>query len=99
MFDVIISAGDTDKHKPDPTPLFIAIERLDSKIENTIFVGDSDKDTGAAHNANIPLFLFTPQEHNLYYDLKTLKSEPAVIASFDAWEDFPIDKLARSIKF
>jgi HAD superfamily hydrolase (TIGR01549 family) len=94
LFDVIISADDTDKHKPDPTPLFIAVERMGSKIENTIFVGDSDKDTGAAHNANVPLFLFSPKQHNLYYDLDSLKAEPAVKASFDTWEDFPIDQLS-----
>lgn len=93
MFDVIISADDTKKHKPDPTPLLIAIERMGSKVENTLFVGDSDKDTGAAHNANIPLFLFTPQKHNLYYDLSALKSEPSVTASFDSWKDFPTEKL------
>lgn len=94
LFDVIITADDTQKHKPDPTPLFLAVERLGSKIENTVFVGDSDKDTGAAHNASVPLLLFTPPQHNLFYDLDFLKSEPAVKASFDKWEDFPIGKLA-----
>ncbi len=89
LFDVIISADDTHKHKPDPTPLFIAIEQLGSKIENVVFVGDSDKDTGAAQNARIPLFLFSPPQHALYYDLDALKAEPAVKASFDSWEDFP----------
>ncbi len=96
MFDVIISAGDTDKHKPDPAPLFIALERLGSEIKNTVFVGDSDKDTGAAQNAKVPLFLFAPPQHHLFYDLSQLKSEPAVTASFDNWRDFPIDKLTAA---
>lgn len=93
FFDVIISADDTDKHKPDPTPLLIAVERLNSKVKNTVFVGDSDKDTGAANNAKMPLFLFSPGQHDLYYDLDFLKSEPAVKASFGSWRDFPLDKL------
>lgn len=93
MFDVIISADDTDKHKPDPTPILMAIECMGSKVENTLFVGDSDKDTGAAHNANIPLFLFTPPSHVLYYDLASLKSEPSVTACFDSWKGFPTEKL------
>lgn len=99
MFDVIVSADDTDKHKPDPTPLFIAIERLGSKVENTLFVGDSDKDTGAARNANVPLFLFTPKQHDLYYDLSDLKSGAAVKASFDTWGNFPIQELSKEPRF
>ena len=93
LFDVVISADDTDKHKPDPTPLFMAIEQLGSKVESTMFVGDSDKDTGAAHNANIPLLLFAPQHHDLFYDLDSLKSESAVRASFDTWDEFPMSEL------
>ena len=95
LFDVIISADDTDKHKPDPTPLFIALEHLGSKAEDAIFVGDSDKDTGAASNAKIPLILFSPIQHNLYYDLNALKSEASVTDNFSTWKDFPFDKLGE----
>jgi pyrophosphatase PpaX len=73
-FDVIVSADDTDKHKPDPAPLFIAIKRLDSKIENVVFVGDSDKDTGAAQNAKVPLFLFLPQQHILRLEFSKVRT-------------------------
>jgi pyrophosphatase PpaX len=93
LFDVIVSADDTDKHKPDPTPLYIALERLGSKIENAVFVGDSDKDTGAAHNAKVPLLLFAPSQHDLFYDLKTLKDEQSVLVSFDSWKNFPFESL------
>lgn len=91
LFDVVISADDTEKHKPDPTPIYIALEKIGCNKENTIFVGDSDKDTGAAHNANVPLFLFAPDQHNLFYELDSLKTEPAVVASFESWNDFPFD--------
>ncbi len=93
IFDVIVSADDTNKHKPDPTPIFIAAERLDVRINDIIFVGDSDKDIGAAHNAGTPMLLFTPEKHALYYDLNKLKSDPSISSSFDKWDDFPIDEL------
>lgn len=93
MFEVIISADDTDKHKPDPTPLYIALERLGGEIDKTIFVGDSDKDTGAATNANIPLLLFSPKVHDLYYNLKELQKEPSVLQYFESWGNFPFEAI------
>lgn len=89
LFDVVVSADDTEKHKPDPTPIYIALEKIGSSKESAIFVGDSDKDTGAAHNAGVPLFLFSPKQHKLFYDLELLRSELAVVASFASWNDFP----------
>jgi|JI10StandDraft_1071094.scaffolds.fasta_scaffold561172_2 pyrophosphatase PpaX len=97
LFDVIISADDTDKHKPDPTPLYLALDHINSDKISTVFVGDSDKDTGAANNANIPLFLFTPSHHELFYDLNELKNEPAVKASFETWNDFPMEALSPAV--
>ena len=93
FFDVIISADDTPKHKPDPEPLYMAIRALDSDSNSTIFVGDSDKDTGAAENAQLPLLLFTPKKHDIFYDLEELKTTKCVWASFKDWSDFPFDKL------
>lgn len=93
LFDVVVSADDTKKHKPDPTPIYIALEKIGSSKESTVFVGDSDKDTGAAHNAGVPLLLFAPKQHDLFYDLESLRSEPAVTASFDSWDDFPMSSL------
>lgn len=96
MFDCIVGADDTDKHKPDPKPLFIAIKKLGTSAESTIFVGDSDKDTGASFNANIPLLLFAPPHHDLYYDLDDLKDSPSVIASFSKWKEFPLDVIKNT---
>ncbi len=89
LFDVVVSADDTEKHKPDPTPIYIALEKVGSSKENAVFVGDSDKDTGAAHTAEIPLLLFAPKQHKLFYDLESLRAEPAVTTSFSSWNDFP----------
>lgn len=93
LFNATVAAEDTVKHKPDPEPLFVAIEQLETLPENTIFVGDSDKDTGAAMNAGIDLLLFTPENHRIYYDLEKLRAEPSVVASFNHWNNFPFGRL------
>lgn len=52
-FDIVIGADDTDKHKPDPTPAFMALQEMGGKPEETIFVGDSPFDVLCGKNAGI----------------------------------------------
>lgn len=52
-FDCIITADDTKKHKPDPEPLNIALERLDAGPKEALFVGDSMFDINCARNAGV----------------------------------------------
>lgn len=52
-FDVIVTCDDTDKHKPDPEPVNIALKRLGSKPEEAIMVGDSMFDIICAKNAGV----------------------------------------------
>lgn len=52
-FDAIITHDDTDKHKPDPEPVNIALERLGTKAEEAIMVGDSMFDILCAKNAGV----------------------------------------------
>ena len=56
-FDVIITPEDTDKHKPDPEPVNIALERLGSKPENTVMLGDTIFDIQCSHNAGVDAVL------------------------------------------
>lgn len=52
-FDYIVTADDTDKHKPDPTPINIALEKLNAKPEEALMIGDSMFDILCAHNASV----------------------------------------------
>ncbi len=52
-FDSIITCDDTDKHKPDPEPINIALERLKSSPNEAIMVGDSMFDILCAKNAGV----------------------------------------------
>jgi pyrophosphatase PpaX len=51
-FAAVIGADDTDRHKPDPAPIFAAMERLlVDDPEELVFIGDSPADIFAARNA------------------------------------------------
>lgn len=52
-FDTIISATDTKAHKPDPTCLLLACEKLGIAPEEAIYVGDSRFDVHCAKNAGM----------------------------------------------
>lgn len=50
---VAILADDTQKHKPDPEPLLICLERLGCQPEDAIYIGDAASDYLAAQNAHV----------------------------------------------
>jgi pyrophosphatase PpaX len=53
MFDVIVGADDTEKHKPDPTPVLRALELLGAEASETVFIGDSPHDLAAGRAAGV----------------------------------------------
>ena len=57
QFDAFVSCEDTDKHKPDPTPCLIALDKLGVKAEEAVMIGDSKYDIQCAHNAGIKAVL------------------------------------------
>ncbi len=52
-FDAVVTAEDTARHKPDPEPLLLALDRLGSTAAEAAFVGDSPFDVGAAKAAGV----------------------------------------------
>ena len=50
-FDVVVAHEDTDRHKPDPDPVALAIERLGGTPADAAYVGDSPFDIQAAKAA------------------------------------------------
>jgi pyrophosphatase PpaX len=53
LFDAVVSADDTERHKPDPAPLLLALERLGAKPDDGAYVGDSPFDVEAARAAGL----------------------------------------------
>jgi phosphoglycolate phosphatase len=70
-FDVIVGGEDVAEHKPDPTGLLMAIERLGGVPKSTLYVGDSVTDAETARRAHVPFIAVlsgvTPREAFLDY--------------------------------
>ena len=53
LFDAVVTCDDTNVHKPDPEPVFIALEKLGTKPEKTVMLGDTMYDIMCANNAGV----------------------------------------------
>ena len=56
-FSYVLTADDTDKHKPDPAAINIVLEKLNSKPDESIMIGDSKFDIMCANNAGVKSIL------------------------------------------
>ncbi len=53
LFDAVVSAEDTDVHKPDPEPCLICLDKLGVSPEEAILIGDTKFDIECAKNAGV----------------------------------------------
>jgi len=74
FFGTLVASDDLDKHKPDPTPLLFAIEKLGCGIENSLYVGDYVVDVQAGRAAGMHTALHIPERHTRFYDFDVLRS-------------------------
>jgi len=52
-FPVVIGYDETTRHKPDPEPVLVALERLGATPDRAVFVGDSPHDVHAGNAAGV----------------------------------------------
>jgi pyrophosphatase PpaX len=52
-FPVLVSAENTERHKPDAAPALTALHLLGAQGEKAVFIGDSIFDIGCANNAGL----------------------------------------------
>ena len=52
-FDTIVTYEDTDRHKPGPEPVLLALDRLGVPAERSIFLGDSPHDMHSGRAAGV----------------------------------------------
>jgi pyrophosphatase PpaX len=74
MFEIVLFSEDVSNIKPDPEVINLALEKLGGKKDQSIIVGDSKSDLGAANNAGIDSLLFYPEHNKKFYDLNMLKT-------------------------
>lgn len=53
FFSGVVLAEDTELHKPNPEPLLEYLRRTGAKLEETIYVGDTEHDSLAARAAGV----------------------------------------------
>jgi pyrophosphatase PpaX len=53
LFETVVGGDETERHKPDPQPLLLALARLAARPEEAVYVGDAPFDVMAAKAAGI----------------------------------------------
>jgi pyrophosphatase PpaX len=53
LFETVVGGDETKKHKPDPEPLLLALERLGAAPDEAVYVGDAPFDVQAAKAAGL----------------------------------------------
>jgi pyrophosphatase PpaX len=53
LFETVVGGDETERHKPDPEPLFLALERLGAGADDAAYVGDAPFDIKAAKTAGL----------------------------------------------
>lgn len=92
-FDLLLTKEDVTNHKPDPEVILKAIDTFHATPGETVIIGDSKSDLGAAQNAHIDSILFYPEHNKKFYPLeKLLEYHPTHIIS-DYKELMPIINL------
>ncbi len=52
-FDGVVTCDDTDKHKPDPEPILLGLERMHCSKDEALMIGDGVFDVKCANNAGV----------------------------------------------
>lgn len=79
MIETIVGYGDTERHKPFPDPIELALSRFDVPKEDVLYIGDSPNDSNAAINAGIDCAIvnrhngLTPDGLECTYELDSLE--------------------------
>jgi pyrophosphatase PpaX len=53
LFDTVVGGDETERHKPDPAPLLLALDRLRARPDEAAYVGDAPFDVKAAKAAGV----------------------------------------------
>jgi pyrophosphatase PpaX len=53
LFETVVGGDETERHKPDPEPLLLALDRLGASPDETAYVGDAPFDIKAAKAAGV----------------------------------------------
>lgn len=81
LCQVIVTFEDTEKHKPDPEPLLLAIKQLHVAPAETVYIGDAESDFQAAQAASTHCIAFQKPELATSLHSDQLTQLPGIIDS------------------
>jgi len=73
-FDLVVCGDTLAKRKPDPAPVLHCLKELGCEAEESVMVGDSVSDIGAAQAANVPI-ICVEYGYNQGEDLSTYRPD------------------------
>ena len=83
-FDLVISAIDVSRPKPDPESFRLILNHFGLKPEEAIYFGDSRVDEEFARNAGVPLVAYRNPELQADFHLDSFAAGPALISALAA---------------
>ncbi len=91
LFDLVVTASDVKRPKPDPEPLVKIIEYFGLKPRQMIYIGDSELDELAAKSAGVVMVAYKNRSLSADFHIESLK-ELEDILSIDNIEHGEKDK-------
>ena len=91
LFDYLVCGDDTEKTKPNPEPLYKAMDYYNCKANEALYIGDGLFDVEATKRANVPIIAVT---WGGTAKKRLLEENPAYIA--DTWND--VEKIIEKLQ-
>jgi pyrophosphatase PpaX len=90
--DVVVGMDSTERHKPEPEPVFHALAELGASPDNALFLGDSPHDIAAGNAAGVisvaalwgPFSRTVLERASPTYLLEHIRELPALVGRLDA---------------
>jgi len=90
--DIVVGMDSTERHKPDPAPVFHALQALGAEPRGALFLGDSPHDIAAGNAAGVisvaalwgPFSRTVLSEARPNYLLEHIRQLPALVSRLDA---------------
>jgi len=80
FFDLVVTASDVKRPKPDPEPLVRIIEYFNLKPQHMIYVGDSKLDESAAKSAGVVMVAYKNRSLLADFHIESLKELEGILS-------------------
>lgn len=83
FFKTIVTPEDTEKHKPNPEPVLLAMKNLSTLPEKTLFVGDAVFDLVSGRDAGVDSYFVSWEQEQLHQKISIFEKEYNIKAQYN----------------